>query len=246
MTDERDPKLSQAYRELGREEPPRALDEAILAAAHRAERTHPAPLLSPGVGRSARERWTFPLAAAAVIMLSVGVVMHLQLEQPGIDGIQVSVEKASPVPAPAQVAEAAKPEAPEPARVQAAPPRPAREEIPKLSMSESEARGASAGSVVPPPAVASAPAPASRPMAMQRAEEGMRDRADSTERQAMSGATAKRSQDAGETPEKWLERIAELRRAGKHDEADKALAEFRTRHPDYRIPDAMIERVERR
>ncbi len=30
MTDERDPKLSQAYRELGREEPPRALDDKRL------------------------------------------------------------------------------------------------------------------------------------------------------------------------------------------------------------------------
>jgi hypothetical protein len=83
-------------------------------------------------------------------------------------------------------------------------------------------------------------------MAMQRAEEGMRDRADSAERQALSEATAKRSQDAGETPEKWLERIAELRRAGKHDEADKALAEFRLRHPGYRIPEPMLEKVERK
>lgn len=271
MTDERDPKLSQAYRELGREEPPRALDDTILAAAHRAERTHPAPLLSPGVGRPARERWTFPLAAAAVIMLAVGVVMHLQQEQPGIDGIQVAAEKAPPAAAPAPVAEAAKPapqpkapkpedtmvaRAPEPAKVQATPPQSASEEIPKLS--GSEARGASAGPFVQaPPAVASAhspapapaaaaPAPARKPVAMQRAEEGVRDRADSAERQVLSEATAKRSQDAGETPEKWLERIAELRRAGKHDEADKALAEFRQRHPGYRIPDSMLDKVERR
>lgn len=269
MTDERDPKLSQAYRELGREEPPRALDDAILAAAHRAERTHPAPLLSPGVGRPARERWTFPLAAAAVIMLSVGVVMHLQQEQPGIDGIHVSRDKAPASPAPAPVAEASKPapqpEAPKPedtmiarapaaAKAAEAPPQPAREAAPEIA--RSEARGASAGPFVQaPPAVASAPspapaasapAPARKPMAMQRAEEGMRDRADSAERQVLSEATAKRSQDAAETPEKWLERIAELRRAGRHDEADKALAEFRQRHPGYRIPEAMLEKVERR
>ncbi len=269
MTDERDPKLSQAYRELGREEPPRALDDAILAAAHRAERTHPAPLLSPGVGRPARERWSFPLAAAAVIMLAVGVVVHLQQEQPGIDGVQVAAEKALPAPAPA--AEAAKPapepEAPKPedtmiarapAAAKAAAPREqaAREEIPKLAASE--ARGASAGPFVQaPPAVASAPSPAPapsaaapvparKPMAMQRAEEGVRDRAESAERQVLAEATAKRSQDAGETPEKWLERIAELRRAGRHEEADKALAEFRLRHPGYRIPEAMLEKVERR
>jgi hypothetical protein len=270
MTDERDAKLSQAYRELGREEPPRALDDAILAAAHRAERTHPAPLLSPGVGRPARKRWTFPLAAAAVIMLSVGVVMHLQREQPGIDGIQVAREKvpSAPAAAPAPVAEAPKPETPKPeapkpedtmiarapaaAKAEEAPPQPAREPAPETA--RSEARGASAGPFVPaPPAVASAPAPAPaapaaarKSLAMQRAEEGMRDRADGAERQALSEATAKRLQDAGETPEKWLERIAELRRAGRHDEADKALAEFRQRHPGYRIPEPMLEKVERR
>ena len=40
--------------------------------------------------------------------------------------------------------------------------------------------------------------------------------------------------------------IGELRRQGRHDEADKALAEFRKRHPDYVISEAMRERVERR
>ena len=246
MTDERDPKLSQAYRELGREEPPRALDEAILAAAHRAERTHPAPLLSPGVGRPARERWTFPLAAAAVIMLAVGVVVHLQREQPGIDGVQVSADRAPAAPAPAPVAEASKPvpqpEAPKPEETMVARVPAAREAPAQLT--RREASGAAAGPVAPaaPAAAASAPAP----MAMQGVEEVRRDRAGTAERQVLSAATAKRSQDAVETPEKWLERIAELRRAGKHEEADKALAEFRQRHPGYRIPEAMLEKVERK
>lgn len=74
----------------------------------------------------------------------------------------------------------------------------------------------------------------------------MRDRADRAERQVLAEATAKRAQDASEPPEKWLERIAELRRAGRHDEADKALAEFRQRHPGYRISDSVLEKVERR
>src|SRR5437016_9929964 len=42
-----------------------------------------------------------------------------------------------------------------------------------------------------------------------------------------------------EAPERILERIVELRRQGKQDEADKALAEFRRRHPDYRIAEEM-------
>lgn len=48
---------------------------------------------------------------------------------------------------------------------------------------------------------------------------------------------------AAATPEKQLERIAELRAAGRHAEADEALAKFRREHPDYRIPPELWEKV---
>ena len=48
-----------------------------------------------------------------------------------------------------------------------------------------------------------------------------------------------------DSPEAALERIAELRRLGRHDEADKALAEFRRHYPDYRIAEEMLKKVER-
>src|SRR6186997_2153095 len=73
-----DPKLSQRYRELPREEPPRALDDAILAASRRAVEARPAPLVAP----TGRRRWYFPVAAAAVIVLAVAVVAHVDREQP--------------------------------------------------------------------------------------------------------------------------------------------------------------------
>ena len=53
-------------------------------------------------------------------------------------------------------------------------------------------------------------------------------------------------QAAAGTPERELERIARLRAEGRHEEADKALAEFRKRHPEYRIAEEMLKRVERR
>lgn len=66
-----------------------------------------------------------------------------------------------------------------------------------------------------------------------------------SERQApsgfASGALAKLA-----SPESELERIAELRRQGKDEEADKALAEFRKRYPDYRIAPEMLKRVEKK
>src|SRR5437660_848445 len=53
MTDERDPKVSQRYRELGREEPPGELDAGILAASRRAAETRLAPLV-PATGSAER------------------------------------------------------------------------------------------------------------------------------------------------------------------------------------------------
>jgi hypothetical protein len=62
--------------------------------------------------------------------------------------------------------------------------------------------------------------------------------------EAASGALA-RSKVAEETPEAWLERIARLRAEGRHEDADKALADFRKKFPDYKIPPEMLKKVER-
>jgi hypothetical protein len=51
---------------------------------------------------------------------------------------------------------------------------------------------------------------------------------------------------AAASPEQWLQGIADLRRQGRHEEADKALAEFRRAYPDYRISEAMLGKVERK
>jgi hypothetical protein len=70
----------------------------------------------------------------------------------------------------------------------------------------------------------------------------------SAERRVDEGARAASSLSAfaQQSPEQWLQGIADLRQQGRHDEADKELAEFRKRHPDYMIPPAMRARVERR
>jgi hypothetical protein len=54
------------------------------------------------------------------------------------------------------------------------------------------------------------------------------------------------SRSAEGSPEKWLAQIAELRREGRDDEADRQLAEFHRRFPDYRIPEPMRQKVEPR
>jgi hypothetical protein len=72
----------------------------------------------------------------------------------------------------------------------------------------------------PPPAATPAPAP--RELAP-----------------AAPAALGKFERNADLTPEKWLERIEELRRQGKLDEARASLAEFRKRYPDYRLPESL-------
>jgi hypothetical protein len=63
---------------------------------------------------------------------------------------------------------------------------------------------------------------------------------------AASRAAAPVAAMAQPNPERELERIAELRRLGRDEEADKALAEFRRHYPGYQISREMREKVERK
>ena len=212
MTDEAE--ISRKYRELGAEEPPRALDEAILAAARR----------EAGAGR----RWYAPLATAAVLVLAVAVTLNMQIERPGIES-PVAQRTDPPAPAASSVD--------------------AKEELKLKATADLK--------LAPKPAAASTPAapPARQPQpfaadqAPERAPrmgaiQAMAKRADSAERDEAQARL--QSAKPADTPERELERIVHLRVQGRHDDADKALAEFRKRYPDFRIPEAMLERVERR
>lgn len=101
MTDERDPQVTRRYRELGSEEPPRAIDEAILSAARAPTAPH-APLVTP----AGRHRWYFGLAAAAVLVLSVAVTLHMERQAPDETFVPspaqppAAVVKSEPVPPP--------------------------------------------------------------------------------------------------------------------------------------------------
>jgi hypothetical protein len=92
----------------------------------------------------------------------------------------------------------------------------------------------------------------------KRAESGtvagaVTSRADSAQRSApAAGARAPVDPEPlaalglDEAPAPWLQRIAALRRQGKHEDADRELAAFRKRYPAYAIPPEMLEKVEKK
>src|SRR5688500_7180509 len=202
-------KISQRYRELPREEPPRHLDDAILAAARRATASRPAPLVAP----TGRRRWYFPVAAAAIIVLAIAVTVHVERQQPDLEVAE------APVAPPARSREE---------QIQA-------QEPAQKSPSRDDARLADLYKATPEP-----PAPASPPATAPSRAEGQSAMG---ERRAATDSIAAA---AARSPEQWLQGIADLRRQGRHEEADRELAEFRKRHPDYRIPEATLEKVEKR
>ncbi len=173
MADERDPKVSQRYRELDDEAPPRKLDEAILVAARRAAEKQHAPLVPP----AGRHRWYFALGAAAILVLAVAVTVQMERVQPDAETAAVP---AAPAQEQATREEAAR----------------------RVPDAQTERREA-------------APLEPERPQAAGVAE-------------------------AKSPPERWLERIVQLRKEGRHEEADKQLAEFRRSYPEYKVPEAAL------
>jgi hypothetical protein len=299
MADERDPKVSSRYRELGADEPPRALDETILAASRRAVGSRPAPLVAP----AGRRRWYFPVAAAAIITLAVAVTIQVERQRPDDEFFAQAPPPVS-APAPAEAKEelplkqeralkaAPKPVSPprgftpDPQPAASAPqsadalrdlaksgekaaaaesnrsseapaqPQARSDAVAETRRMESELQvqrdqgsreGASvrgrisaapAPQAAPPATAAARPAPAPAPRAVEAPAPQAKPAPD-----AALGAIASR---LVVNPERWLEQIVELRKEGKHEDADKLLAEFRKTYPDYRISDEMRAKVEKR
>jgi hypothetical protein len=82
---EGDDKLLRRYRELARDEPPPAIDAAILAASRRAVASRPWS-----------QRFAAPVSIAAVLVLAVGVTLNMQREQPGVEVAPAASEFRAP------------------------------------------------------------------------------------------------------------------------------------------------------
>jgi hypothetical protein len=216
MADERDPKVSQRYRELGSEEPPRELDQAILAAARRVR----------------RQRWYYVFGAAAIMVLAVAVTVQIDRQRSDSEFVP-----DAPVPLEQPKAESGSA---------------ARDAAPETGAQAPQKQEAGTGSVSRPMAAPAAPAESrSKENALGAAVSRQEQTAEAQKPEARAdsapgsmaapAARARMAERTAESPERWLERIVQLRKEGRHEEADKQLAEFRKRYPEYKVPESALK-----
>lgn len=231
----RDPQLDAAYRAGAAEVPPARLDDMIRAAARREAGSRPQPL-------ALTQRWRMPLAMAAVLVLSVSLV--LTLREHGADRLDapplVSLEPAPASVAPAQPAPEASTLATSPAaapREGKAPAVPAPPAPPVVAEAPAVAAPAPArvesAAAAPAAEARSAEPLAAAPRALMRAPA-----APAAETAVARSAAAPVWQDLQDKPvEQWRQRILELWRDRRDADAEAVIAEFRRRFPGERLPE---------
>jgi len=208
--------LSEAYRRLGREEPEGRLDQSILSAArHHVDVEHQ-------VAHSPFSRnWVVPASLAAVLALSVSVVLLMTQPAPELDS-----EPTRLAPAAGGEPEAAQ----ERSDANRQPRKATTGSTPLLRQPEPKAESFDTSGIALPPANVEgrrklAPSPGLR----MEADGMAAGHAGSATDAPVSEGEEKREM----APEAWLTQIAELRKQGLYAAAEAQLAAFRDRYPDF-------------
>ena len=272
-----DDKLRSTYSRLPREEPPAALDAAILDASRRA--------VAP---RRSMQRWAVPMSVAAVLVLAFGIAIHRDEYPTSVEESRMAAPQSPPIAEAPPVAQAppivqALPQPPAPAtKPEAAPvPRPKKAASAAVLRDERAQEGARANAEAKPErkdlafapepqraaaaqatlqketanaapeasAPMQAPAPAAPPASAAAPAPREADALRAQPRMKMEAARQAPAVAGAQPPDeitRELDAVAKLRAEGRNEEADKALEAFRRKHPDYRIPDAVWERVKPR
>jgi len=237
--------LKRVYAAAPADEPPAALDDLILAEARQAAES----ATPQGSGNERQGRWGPPLAAAAVLVLGVLVVFQMKEERPALESAGVvSPEKRSedtialaPVPQGDMATGIAPPAArkaqqPVTGTDGAAPFVPQRSEPSIVADATDTANAAREARSE----TAQAAMLTGRDRPSDRPERPMAPRSLASAAAPALPSTELAMRKADETPEAWLRRLADLKQKGRTKEFDEGLAEFRKRHPDYRIPEALL------
>lgn len=240
----REGSLNRLYREIPAEEPPREVDEAILAAARRATGSRPRKALHPFAAR-----WRLPLALAASVLVSTTLVLSMR-ERGKMEPL---AEMAAP--------RAEAPATPKPQAAVRAAPKAAAPAMEKPAPEHWVAERPAPAQTEPAPAAPSPPAGAAQ---AERFAAPTADRAagaldgearqripDANAPEAARRAAAARKPEAEEqakhpSPETWIARIRALREQGKEGEARASLDELRKRYPDVPLPQDLQDWAARR
>jgi len=249
MTDPRDHEdheLSRIYREGAWPEPKRQLDEAILAAARRAARARREASLV--------WRWAPRFALAATVVLTFTVVLRVYQEQP--ETVSPPVREVRPA---ARVEQRAAPAAPE-LKKEAPEPAGQRDQGGQSGFQSNRAQPDAAAGAARADSVQRQPEQAKQsprtfelaiPRERQPEPQPEPMRAPLRVQESPSTLTAPaapapsagvlrmdaRSSASERSAQTWLEDIRKLKAQGRTEEAERELAEFKKRYPDYRLPE---------
>ena len=250
-----DAKLAALYRTVAREEPPPALDDAIRAAARRAVASRPQRVSTPFI-----RSWRIPLSIAAVMVLTVSLVTVMREEAPemvlspgGLPG-EADQTRAGPAADTGESATAVpKTLLPHVERSDSVGLRPPAQtgssgiglrdnRVAPGPAAESRKDMAAAGHRQTDVQSMSAPARRAQPEAFPGADGARDNKVEAPSASPAGSSMAEATQSRAElAPEKWLERIEELRRQGRFEEARTSLAEFRKRFPNHELPASFKE-----
>jgi hypothetical protein len=260
MIEPRDEELSRIYRDAEALEPPQRVDDNILAASRRVAGASPR---SARVGLA--RRWGAPVALAATVVVTFTLTLMVFERQSAVETMKPAMPpagrpekvsppeprradplaKSSPAELPSAAPALAPPIAQAAARRDRAEPRPG-ESAPSSERLGTGRRGFAAD-VPRTPSPDAQRAPEVLRQAARAPSAGLagdantlRESASTLQRAGVIGTTADRvavSEARERTPEKWLEDIRKLKTQGKTAEAERELADFKKRHPDYRLPE---------
>jgi hypothetical protein len=258
-----DHELSRVYSEGAWPEPRRQIDDAILEASRRAARARH-PVLhrwGPPLALAA----TVVLGISLALLVTENESMRdagglLRPQEPV--GARAAKKREAAAPAtPAPGAEAPRAEPPPARELFSSPMGPTESKPAPASKAPPAAPALTPPALAkrtPPPAAAKSAAPQPPAPAPQRTDRIRRELDQLEEnrqtREAAAAAPASQAADAAapagvgdvrsivaapvaRSPESWLDDIRKLRSAGRSADAERELAEFRKRYPDYRVPD---------
>ena len=220
MNDLHDGNISKLYKKTRIEEPPMALDSAILTEARKA--------VEKRKSLWHRVRWMVPLTSFALAMLTATLFIQMKQEHPEIIAPVPHLQIEGGVKDDRQQVRSLKDKKEAEKRAATSAPSPAMEM--KSEPAKKETAPATSLNAQPKKMMKQKQEPTGASQFRSREAISEADSAAPPQAKDLKGQTAL-------TPDVWIEKIRKLLKQGKKDEATEELKAFRAAYPDYKLPD---------